>query len=89
MNRRHALWMLVCCLIPAAGIAALVVLRVPLNTALWLILALACPLIHVLGMRSMDHDPGSHRYAAPPAAAPGSPPAASEPSAAGTESRPG
>ncbi|MGH2607264.1 MAG: DUF2933 domain-containing protein [Anaerolineales bacterium] len=88
MNRRHAFWMLVCCLIPAAGIAALVVFRVPLNTALWLVLALACPLIHVLGMRSMDHDPGSHRSSAPssPALAP---PEISEPSASGTEARPG
>jgi len=87
MNRRHALWMLVCCLIPAAGIAALVVFRVPLNTALWLVLALACPLIHVLGMRSMDHGPGSHRFPAPtsPALAP---PSASGPSTPGTERSP-
>jgi hypothetical protein len=34
MTRRHALLMLACCLVPAVGIAALVVFRVPVNTAL-------------------------------------------------------
>lgn len=88
MNRRHTFWMVVCCLVPAAGIAALVVFRVPLNTSLWLVFALACPLIHVLGMRSMDHDPASHRFAAPspPVSAP---PEITEPSASGAEARPG
>lgn len=88
MNRRHAFWMVVCCLVPAAGIAALVVFRVPLNTSLWLVFALACPLIHVLGMRSMDHDPGSHRSAAPPPPV-SALPEISEPLASGTETRPG
>ena len=67
MTRRHALLMLACCLVPAAGIAALVVFRVPVNTALWLVFALACPVIHVLGMRSMGHGGGHHQPALPSA----------------------
>lgn len=88
MSRRHGFWMFVWCLVPAAGIAALVVFRVPLNTALWLLLALACPLIHILGMRSMDHDPASHRSSAPSSSLP-APSEDSAPSTSGTEARPG
>ena len=57
MKRNHWVLMLLCCLIPLAGIAATVFFRVPTSSVLYVGLMLMCPLLHLLMMRSMGHDP--------------------------------
>lgn len=56
MKRSHWVLMLLCCLIPLAAIAAIVLFRVPTSSALYVGLMLMCPLLHLLMMRGMRHD---------------------------------
>ena len=60
MKRSHWLLMLLCCLIPLAGIAAIVLFRVPTSSVLYVGLILMCPLLHLLMMGSMRHDHTAH-----------------------------
>ena len=59
MKRSHWILMLLCCLIPLAGIAAIVLFRVPTSSVLYFALVLMCPLLHLVMMRSMRHDHAS------------------------------
>ena len=59
MKRNHWLLMLLCCLIPLVGIAAIVVFRVPTSSVLYFGLVLLCPLLHLVMMGSMRHDHAS------------------------------
>ncbi len=64
MNRKHALLMVLCCLIPLAGFAAISIFRIPANTVIYVALALACPAMHLFMMRGMmnhNHD-GEHAH---------------------------
>ena len=67
MNRKHALIMLLCCLIPIAAFVAVSVFNVPLSNVLLFGLILLCPLSHILLMKFMmpHHDelPAAHRQA--------------------------
>jgi hypothetical protein len=56
MKKSHILLMLLCCLIPLAGIAAIALFRVPTSSVLYFGLVLLCPLMHVLMMGTMRHD---------------------------------
>jgi hypothetical protein len=70
VKKSHLLLMLACCLIPMAGIAAILFFQVPTSSVLYVGLLLLCPLLHVVMMRGMghDHDPArqetSHVHAA-------------------------
>jgi hypothetical protein len=55
---RHLLIMILCCLIPVAALAAIVLLRIPMSQALVLGLILLCPLSHVLMMALMPGHQG-------------------------------
>ncbi len=57
MNRKHVLLMVLCCLIPLVGFAAISIFRIPANTVIFVALALACPAMHLLMMRGMTHAP--------------------------------
>jgi hypothetical protein len=59
MKRSHWILMLLCCLIPLAGIAAIVLFRIPTSSVLYFGLVLMCPLLHLVMMRSMRHDHAS------------------------------
>ena len=68
MNRKHALLMVLCCLIPLVGFAAISIFRIPANTVIYVALALACPAMHLLMMKGMmghNHDDAHHLVEAP------------------------
>ncbi|HET7010465.1 MAG TPA: DUF2933 domain-containing protein [Anaerolineales bacterium] len=59
MKRSHWLLMLLCCLIPLAGIVAILVFGIPTTSVLYFALVLLCPILHFVMMRDMAHD---HRH---------------------------
>ncbi len=70
MNKKHALIMLACCLIPLAALAAIFVFRVPVNSVFYVGLLLLCPALHLLMMRNMGHDHAGDHSPGPAASAP-------------------
>lgn len=56
MKKSHMFIMVLCCLIPVVGLAAVYFFKVPLNNVLLYGLILLCPISHLLMMKYMGHD---------------------------------
>lgn len=58
MNKRHLWLMVLCCLAPLVGLAAILLFKIPASTVIYIALLLLCPLLHFLMMGQMRHEPG-------------------------------
>ena len=61
MHKKHLLIMLACCLIPLAGLAAIWLFKLPVNSVVYFGLMLLCPVLHFVMMRDMFR-PGSQNH---------------------------
>ena len=55
MNKRHIWIMLLCCLLPILGLAAVFLLKIPFSTVVVVGLVLLCPLAHFFLMGKMHN----------------------------------
>jgi uncharacterized membrane protein len=67
MNKKHILIMILCCLIPVAGFAAVTLFKLPLNSLVYGAMILVCPIAMIFMMKSMfqDHKPDSSKSDVP------------------------
>ena len=59
MKKSHLWMMILCCLIPVAGLVAVYFFKIPLSNVLLYGMILFCPLSHLLMMKFMGHDHSS------------------------------
>lgn len=65
MKKSHLLIMILCCLVPVVGFAAIYFLKVPVNSVLLLGVILICPVTHIVMMKFVG---SSHAHGATPKA---------------------
>ena len=58
MNKKHALIMVACCLVPLIGFGLVSVFNIPLKSVFYFAIILFCPLSHLLMMKYMGHGAG-------------------------------
>ena len=56
MKKSHILLMVLCCVVPIAGIAAIRLFGIPANNVLYFGLVLICPLLHGVMMLTMGRE---------------------------------
>jgi hypothetical protein len=69
MNKKHILFMLLCCLIPVAALALIFWLEIPTNTVIWGAMILICPISHLaimFFMRNGHSEATSDAHTSPP-----------------------
>lgn len=62
MKSKHTFIMLACCLIPMAVFGLYFISNLPTNTALFLVMALLCPLSHLLMIKLMHRSGENHSH---------------------------
>jgi len=62
MNKKHALIMVACCLIPIAGFVLVSLFNIPLKSVFYFAIILLCPLSHILMMKYMVHGEGHEQH---------------------------
>jgi predicted Na+-dependent transporter len=67
MNKKHALLMLACCLVPLIALGVINLFHIPLGQAATFGLILLCPLGHLLMMKTMAHGDHEDEHSAHPA----------------------
>jgi uncharacterized membrane protein len=67
MKKSHILIMLLCCLVPILGLAAVTIFKLPLSNVLFWGMVLICPISMFFMMKSMfqDHNPGAPKAGTP------------------------
>jgi hypothetical protein len=63
MKKSHMWMMILCCLIPVAGLAAVYFFQIPLSKVVFFGMMLLCPISHLLMMKFMGHDHSSGEQA--------------------------
>lgn len=61
MNKRHIWIILLCCLLPLIGLAAIFLFNFPANTVLYFGLILLCPIAHFFMMGQMGDSHSSEQ----------------------------
>jgi uncharacterized membrane protein len=56
MKKSHMWMMILCCLIPVAGLAAVYFFQIPLSKVVFFGMMLLCPISHLLMMKFIGHD---------------------------------
>ena len=56
MKKSHMWMMILCCLIPVAGLVAVYFFQIPLSKVVFFGMMLLCPISHLLMMKFMGHD---------------------------------
>lgn len=59
MKKSHLWIMILCCLIPIIGLAAIFLFNVPVSNVVYFGLILLCPISHLVMMKYMGHDHSS------------------------------
>ena len=59
MKKSYMWMMILCCLIPVAGLVAIYFFQIPLSKVVFFGMMLLCPISHLLMMRVMGHDHSS------------------------------